>query len=57
MTRMLAMQQVYFGVEIVKLAAGVILSSYLFVFRAQRRNPRQVFGINDPDRNHARIDS
>jgi len=57
MTRMLAMQQVHFGVEIVKLSAGLILSSYLFVFRAQRRNRRQVHGIDDPDRDHARMDS
>ena len=48
MTRMLAMQQVYFGIEIVKLATGVILSSYLFVFRAQRRNRRPVNLVDDP---------
>lgn len=54
MTRMLAMQQVYFGIEIVKLAAGVILTSYLFVFRAQRRGRKQVYAIDDPD--HGRGD-
>ena len=47
MTRMLAMQQVYFGIEIVKLAAGVILSSYLFVFRASRRGRKPGVVIED----------
>jgi hypothetical protein len=48
MTRMLAMQQVYFGIEIVKLATGVILSSYLFVFRAQRRGRKPVHALDHP---------
>jgi hypothetical protein len=38
MTRLLALQQVYFGVEVVKLIAGGLLASYLFVFRTQRRS-------------------
>jgi hypothetical protein len=37
-TRLLALQQVYFGVEVVKLIAGGVLASYLFVFRTQRRS-------------------
>jgi hypothetical protein len=37
-TRLLALQQVYFGVEVVKLIAGGLLASYLFVFRTQRRS-------------------
>jgi hypothetical protein len=36
--RLLALQQVYFGVEVVKLIAGGLLASYLFVFRTQRRS-------------------
>jgi hypothetical protein len=36
-TRLLALQQAYFGVEVVKLLAGGLLASYLFVFRTQRR--------------------
>ena len=39
-TRLLALQQVYFGVEVVKLLAGGLLASYLFVFRTQRRSRR-----------------
>lgn len=39
-TRMLALQQAYFGVEVVKLLAGGLLASYLFVFRTQRRSRR-----------------
>jgi hypothetical protein len=54
MTRMLAMQQVYFGIEIVKLATSVILASYLFVFRAQRRSRKQIHAVNDAD--HSRAD-
>lgn len=54
MTRMLAMQQVYFGVEIVKLGTSVILASYLFVFRAQRRSRKQVHAVDDP--NHSHVD-
>jgi hypothetical protein len=52
-TRLLAMQQVYFGVEIVKLGTGVILSSYLFAFRAQRRGRK---GIHAVDEDPRRID-
>jgi hypothetical protein len=37
-TRLMALQQVYFGVEVVKLIAGGLLASYLFVFRTQRRS-------------------
>jgi hypothetical protein len=36
MTRYLALQQVHFGVEIVKMIAGGILASYLFVFHTRR---------------------
>jgi hypothetical protein len=46
-TRLLAMQQVYFGVEIVKLGTGVILASYLFVFRAQRRSRKGIHAVDD----------
>ena len=37
MTRFWALEQVYFGVEIVKLLCGAILAGYLFVFRTSRR--------------------
>jgi hypothetical protein len=47
MTRLLAMQQIYFGIEIVKLGTGVILASYLFVFRAQRRGRKVMQGMDD----------
>lgn len=36
-TRFWALQQVYFGAEIVKLLCGGVLASYLFVFRTSRR--------------------
>jgi hypothetical protein len=44
--RLLALQQTYFGVEVVKLIAGGVLASYLFVFRTQRRSrkDREVVG-------------
>jgi hypothetical protein len=44
--RLLALQQTYFGVEVVKLIAGGVLASYLFVFRTQRRTrkDREVVG-------------
>lgn len=38
MTRYWALQQVYFGAEIIKLLCGGILASYLFVFRTRRRD-------------------
>lgn len=41
LTRLLALQQAYFGVEVMKLIAGGLLASYLFVFRALRRTGRQ----------------
>ena len=37
-TRFWALQQVYFGAEVVKLLSGGILASYLFVFRTARRH-------------------
>jgi hypothetical protein len=39
--RVWALQQVYGGVEIVKLLAGGILASYLFVFRTSRRSRKE----------------
>lgn len=36
-TRVWALRQVYYGVEIAKLLAGGVLASYLFVFRTSRR--------------------
>ncbi len=35
--RFLAMQEIYYAAEIMKLVAGGILASYLFVFRSSRR--------------------
>ncbi len=51
--RVWALQQVYGGVEIVKLLAGGILASYLFVFRTQRRARKGVDAIAHAD--NARI--
>jgi hypothetical protein len=45
MTRFWALQQVYFGAEIVKLLCGGVLASYLFVFRTSRR--KQESGASD----------
>jgi uncharacterized membrane protein YphA (DoxX/SURF4 family) len=39
--RLLVLQQAYFGVEVVKLIAGGLLASYLFVFRTQRRSRKE----------------
>lgn len=50
-TRLLALQQVYFGVEVVKLIAGGLLASYLFVLRTQRKSRK------DRDPVLTRIDS
>jgi len=49
--RLWALQQVYGGVEIVKLLAGGILGSYLFVFRTQRRR-KDVHAIDHADDRH-----
>ena len=40
-TRYWALQQVYFGAEIVKLLCGGALASYLFVFRTSRRKGKE----------------
>jgi hypothetical protein len=49
MTRLIALQQVYFGVEIVKLMAGGLLASYLFVFRTSRRSRKERDLIHSED--------
>ncbi len=46
-TRVWALRQVYFGVEIVKLLAGGLLASYLFVFRTQRRARKEVHALKE----------
>jgi hypothetical protein len=50
--RLWALEQVYGGVEIVKLLAGGILASYLFVFRTSRRSRKDVNAVNHPDHSH-----
>lgn len=43
--RVWALTEVYWGMEILKLALGALLAGYIFVFRPQRRNRRRT----DPD--------
>ena len=45
--RLRALQAVYYGAEIVKLVAGGILASYLFVFRSSRRSSRKEVNVID----------
>lgn len=48
-TRVWALRQVYFGVEIVKLLAGGLLASYLFVYRAQRRVHKEAHALKEAE--------
>lgn len=51
--RLRALQAIYYGVEVIKLVAGGILASYLFVFRSARRsNRKEVHSINHSDDRH-----
>jgi hypothetical protein len=50
--RMWALEQVYFSVEVVKLIAGAVLASYLFVFRASRRRTKEVDTIDHTTQGH-----
>jgi hypothetical protein len=52
-TRMLLLQQVYFGVEVMKLVAGGVLASFLFMFRTSRRSRKSVRAIGEVDEAHA----
>jgi len=47
----LAMDEIFYAAEIVKLAIGGILGSYLFVFRA-RRSRKEIDAIDDPKYRH-----
>ncbi len=49
--RFLAMQEVYYVAEIVKLVVGGILASYLFVFRTSRRR-KEVDLVDHTDDRH-----
>jgi len=51
MIRYLALQQIHYGVEIMKLLAGGALASYLFVFRA-RRSRKDVHVVDHADHSH-----
>lgn len=51
-TRLWALQQVYAGVEIVKLLAGALLAGYLFVFRISRRGRKDVDSVDHADHGH-----
>lgn len=51
-TRYLALQQVHFAVEIVKLLVGGVLASYLFVFRTNRRGRQDVHSIDHAHHSH-----
>jgi hypothetical protein len=49
-TRVYALRQVYFGAESVKLLAGGLLASYLFVFRTpQRRSRKEQHALREVD--------
>lgn len=51
--RLRALQAVYYGVELVKLVAGGILASYLFVFHTSRRGSRkEVNAVDHADHRH-----
>jgi len=54
MTRYWALEQLYFGAEIVKLLSGCILASYLFVFRTSRRHKDTLAAVAERPRYLAR---
>jgi hypothetical protein len=49
MARVWALQQMYAGVEIVKLIAGGVLASYLFAYRTPQRRRSTANAIESPD--------
>jgi len=52
MARLWALQQVYFSVEVIKLLAGAVLASYLFVFRARHRRSKEIDTIDHTYHGH-----
>jgi hypothetical protein len=50
-TRALLLEQVHLSVEGMKLAAGAVLASFLFVFRV-RRSRKQIYPVDHPDHSH-----
>jgi hypothetical protein len=51
--RLRALQAIYYGAELMKLIAGGVLASYLFVFRSSRRSSRkEVNAVDNPDHRH-----
>jgi hypothetical protein len=51
--RLRALQAIYYGSEVLKLIAGGILVSYLFVFRSSRRSTRkEIHSIDHADHRH-----
>jgi hypothetical protein len=51
--RLRALQAIYYGAEVIKLIAGGILVSYLFVFRSSRRGSRkEIHTIDHSDDRH-----
>jgi hypothetical protein len=51
--RVWALHQIYVSVECVKLAAGLVLAGYLFVFRARRRRRKgEPSLVDQPDPSH-----
>jgi hypothetical protein len=50
--RVWALEQVYVGLEAVKLVVGGMLSSYLFSFRARRRGRRETDALDRADHSH-----
>jgi len=51
-SRVWAMQQIFGTVETIKLLAGGVLASYLFVFRSGRRVRTKVDAVDHPDHSH-----
>jgi hypothetical protein len=50
--RFLALEEVYYAAEVIKLVAGGILASYLFVFRSSRRRKSEVDAVDHADHRH-----
>ena len=52
-TRLLLLQQVFFSVEVMKLVAGGVLASYLFIFRTSRRSRKNLRSIDPAEDKNA----
>jgi hypothetical protein len=52
LARLWTMQQIFGGVEALKLLLGGFLTSYLFVFRSGRRIKKKIDAVDYPDHSH-----